>query len=152
MLTRQEITPFILPRRLIQRLDHNPPGTSNSGLKDLNQEAFSYKSYSDLRYQFDVDGNQDMYHAPGSARRCKRVSPPKKGKDYFNQISQRAMPGVNLENVNDPNQWWEEADGETLTVSYIWTDGVSGTRNIGLNQCAHDLLVETAKDQNCNSY
>ncbi|KKO96953.1 hypothetical protein THAR02_10941 [Trichoderma harzianum] len=142
-LTREEMPPFIRPRELL----------------DMIKDMDSGKGYHlECKPDFckpDIDGQQSpKYHAPGCSGSCEMIAPAKESIPLFDSIlsSQRRMPAVRAYSYLEKRRWWVPVTRKTVAVSHLWRDGISGTRDGGMNQCLHHLFSQLAQDRGLDSY
>jgi hypothetical protein len=62
-------------------------------------------------------------------------------------LRQRRMPAVRAFSFSSPGKkkWWIPAARKTMAVSLLWRDGITGTRDEGMNECLHRYFLRPKK-------
>lgn len=145
-LTREEMPPFIRPGELLKKIE---------GL-EIEKENFHYHC-TPTKCEPDLDGKQrPKYHIPSCNRQsCQLISPPRASIPLFDSIliNQRRMPAVKAFSFEKPNQpWWIPTTRKTMAISHLWKDGITGTREEGMNECLHRYFSHLAEREGLDSY
>ncbi|EAQ83106.1 hypothetical protein CHGG_10924 [Chaetomium globosum CBS 148.51] len=142
ILTREAVSPFVQPMKLIQSLN------------GLDLDKFHLDCTQD-ECKRDTDGtNPPRYHVPSCDQNCGFRTPPTKSILEFDYLLETLgeMPAINVDTTSDKN-WWVATTKNTLAISHVWRDGIFGTRDDpGLPNCLHNYFVELAKANDLNSY
>ena len=69
--------------------------------------------------------------------------------------SSRLIPGaraVSLANTAGNKLSYQTASNETLAISHVWSHGLGGRPETGMNRCLHDRFQEIATSMECDTY
>lgn len=151
-LCGEAVAPFVRPYELIRWLAYDrAPKLSDS------TPLFNHASCTAdvCRRDNENMSKAQEYHrvnCPYKAGGGAAIAPPS-SIDLFNKILANGdMPAVNIDKSSARQPWWRKVDGDTMTISHVWRDGIFGERESGLCSCNHKFFSLLAKSEGCKSF